>query len=315
MTNSIRIGVAGAGVFGAYHAEKFAARGDAVVAGVYDIDPARAKALAERCGATPFQDYDKLLQNTDAIIIASPATSHFALAEEALNNRRHLLVEKPLALSRAEADMLVDRAAAAKVVLQVGHQERYVCEAAGLFANNTAPVRIECVRRVRRTGRCEDVSVAFDLMVHDIDIVQRLTKSNICSVRAEGDENEITAELLLENGTFVSIVAGRRAYEPERRMAIVYEDRVLEFDFINRVLTDLTAQRQIADFGSEDGPLALHDPLAHSASLFIDAIRGEPGAYVTGLDGRICVDWAGKIEAAAGFSVLEAHNIHERLRA
>lgn len=315
MKDGIRIGVAGAGVFGAYHAEKFAARTDAVVTGVYDVDFTRAQTLAGRWGAASFKDYAKFLQNIDAVIIAAPATCHFGLAEEALCEKRHLLVEKPLSLTLSEAETLIDAAATAKVVLQVGHQERYVCEAAGLFADTRAPMRIECVRRVRRTGRCEDVSVAFDLMVHDIDIVQRLTKSEACSIRAEGDEHEITAELVLENGTLVSLVAGRRAREPERRMTIAYEDRALGFDFVDRSLTDLTAQRRLAVYVADDGALALRDPLAHGAALFIAAIQGEPCAYVTGQDGRACVDWAGRIEEAAGLMERQTTELRERLHA
>lgn len=315
MNDSIRIGVAGAGVFGGYHAAKFAQQDGAVVSSIYDINPGRAEALAARHAAASFKDYGMFLNSIDAVIIAAPATNHFALAEEALNRKLHLLVEKPLALSSDEAEVLVEHAAIANVVLQVGHQERYACEAAGLFADARAPLRVECVRRVRRTGRCEDVSVVFDLMVHDIDIVQQLTRSPLCNIRAEGDEDEIAAELILESGTLVSLAAGRRATEPERRMTVVYDDRAVEFDFFNRVLTDLTERRRIGDFRNGDAPLALHDPLAHSAALFVAAIRGEAGAYVNGRDGRACVEWAEKIEEAAGLSRLQMDDRRERLRA
>lgn len=307
--------MAGAGVFGGYHAAKFAAREGAVVAGVYDIDATRAEALAARHGAATFKDYAKFLQNIDAVIIAAPATSHFALAEEALDCKRHLFVEKPLALSADEADALVQHASAAGVVLQVGHQERYVCDAVGLFADARAPLRIECVRRVRRTGRCEDVSVAFDLMVHDIDIVQQLTKSAVRSLRAEGDEDDLVAELALDSGTLVSLAAGRCSEEPERRMTVAYDDHVKEFDFFNRILIDRTTGRRIGEFANGGTPLALCDPLAHGAGLFLAAIRGEPCAYVNGRDGRACVDWAERIEQAAGLSDLQAIDLREWMRA
>lgn len=315
MTDRVRIGLAGAGVFGAYHAEKFAAHDGAVVSGVFDIDFSRAGALADRCNAAPCENYRELLQNADAIVIATPATSHFTLAQEALSNGRHLLVEKPLAMSVEQADALIRLAAANRVALQVGHQERYVCQAAGLFGDAQAPNRLECVRRVPRTGRCEDVSVAFDLMVHDIDIVRKLARSDVCSLRAEGDENEIAAEIILENGAVVSLLASRRARAPERRMAVSYADRFIEFDFINRTMIESTAPDQAAAIDQNGAALALRDPLAYGAALFIAAVRGETSDYVTGADGRACIEWADRIEKAAGLLGRPGIDLRERLRA
>ncbi len=315
MTDSVRIGVAGAGVFGAYHAAKFTAHPDAVVAGVFDIDAARANDLASRCGAEAFRNYRKFLANVDAVIVAAPATRHFALAEEALNCGRHLLVEKPLALSVDQADALVGAAKARGLVLQVGHQERYVCAAAGLFSKTKAPTRIESVRLVPKTGRCEDVSVVFDLMVHDIDIIQQLTKSTLCSISAEGDEHEITAEAVLDSGVVVFMRAGRGAYAPERRMTITSDEGVVEFDFIDRRLKRQNGINETVECETDDAPLALHDPLAHGAALFVGAIRGQAQGYVTGADGRACVDWALRIEEAAGLAMPPVVEIRERMRA
>lgn len=314
MTDSVKIGVVGAGVFGSFHAAKFAAQDNAILAGIFDIDAERAAALADQFGSRAYARFGSLLDNVDGVVIATPATRHFALALEAIDNSRHLLVEKPLAITTDEADALIARARDRDVVLQVGHQERYVCEAAGVLAQVETPIRIECVRRVPYTGRCEDVTVAFDLMVHDIDIVQQLTKASITNARAHGSADEISAEILLDNGAVVALNACRRAEAPERRMTVVYRDGIVEFDYIKRTLGGRGGSTDIDSIGGDAPPLALSDPLAHGAGLFLAAVQGRTNAIVTGEDGRACVQWAEQIEHAAGIGVNAAPH-RERMRA
>ena len=313
MKDSVRIGVVGAGVFGSYHAAKFAANPRADFVGVFDIDAERAGALAAQHGARAYFQFADLLKNVDGVVIAAPATLHYALALQALEAGKHLLVEKPLATTFAEADALVKRARARRRVLQVGHQERYVCDAAGIFDREDIPVRIECVRRGPHSGRCEDVSVAFDLMVHDIDIVQKLAGTEVSALRAQGFEDEISAEVVLANGCVVSLNACRSAPEAERKMVVVYRDGIVAFDFIKRKVKRGAKE---TDLSAADAPLALRDPLAHGADLFLKAIAGEDGAIVTGEDGGACVAWAAQIEEAAGLlHGADAARYAERMRA
>ncbi len=307
------MGIVGAGVFGSYHAAKFADRDDVTLSAVFDTSFERATALALKHDAKPYQDYREFLLHIDAVVIAAPASDHAMLAETALQRGRHCFVEKPLALTVDAVDRLIARAKKKRLVLQVGHQERYVCEAVGLLARDIKPLRIECVRRVPFTGRCNDVSVAYDLMVHDLDTVRQLSGANVTNVHAEGDADEMSAELIMDNGTLAVIHAGRRSKTSERRMTVIYEDGVIDFDFIRRTLSNSTPAVLKADFTASQTPLAIRDPLAYGAKLFVEAIREAKHPVVCGQAGRVTVEWAQKIEEAAQLTHEEA--TVKRLRA
>lgn len=302
MTERIRIGVAGAGVFGGYHCGKIADLTRAELVGVYDIDRQRAKALADRFGARAIEEFPALLDEADAIVIAAPAFAHYALAHEALTAGKHVFLEKPIALNVAEASRLIDLAGANGVVLQVGHQERYVAEAAGLLDRPASPVKIECRRQTSASGRCEDVSVVLDLMIHDLDLVRKLTGAEIETVAASGDAHAAQAELHLNNGAVVSLTASRRASAPERRMTLIYDDGVIEFDFVNRKAANTTPTPLRSDFDGDALPLAFRDPLAFGANAFVAAIDSRTAPQVTGEDGRRALEWALAIENAAGIN-------------
>jgi len=315
VTKRIRIGVAGAGVFGGYHCNKISDLEAAELAGVFDIDMARAAALADKHKTTSVKSFGALLDEVDAVIIAAPAIAHFDLADAALRAGRHVFVEKPIALTTREASQLISRAQASGAVLQVGHQERYVADAAGLFDRKTAPVKVNCVRQTSSSGRCEDVSVVLDLMIHDIDLIRKLTGADIASVTATGDTHAVEAELMLSNGTSVMLTASRCSATPERRMNLVYEDGLIEFDFVNRKAINTTPSPLQAHFSDDDLPLAFRDPLAFGAKAFVDAIANNTAPIVPGEDGRLALEWALAIEKAAGLVQPQQTMTSERLRA
>lgn len=315
MTKPIRIGVAGAGVFGGHHCAKFAAHEAALLAGVHDIDTTRMNALAARFDVPAFADYAALIEAADAIVIAAPASAHFDLARKALAAGRHVFIEKPIALETAEADGLIRLARAKGAVLQVGHQERYVAEAAGLLSRARSPVKIDCVRRTAASGRCEDVSVMLDLMVHDLDLIRKLTAADLDEVTASGDAHHARAELLLSNGAVVNIEASRRAEAPERRMTLVYEDGVIEFDFVRRSISNTTPAALDCCIAGDAAPLACTDPLGYGAAAFLSAIRSGTAPAVSGEDGRHALDWARRIETAARAGLAAESEARERLRA
>ncbi|WP_411819726.1 Gfo/Idh/MocA family oxidoreductase [Hyphococcus formosus] len=317
MTTSLSVGVAGAGVFGGYHAAKYDANPHARLNAIFDIDHHRAQALGSRFAAPAFSNFEQFLDaGLDAVIIAAPATAHFELAESALNAGMHVFVEKPISLEPEDADRLISIAEEKARILQVGHQERYVAATAGLFNRKRSPIKIDCIRGTGASGRCEDVSVILDLMVHDIDIVRKLTGAEIKNVSANGSPHEARADLTLSNDTIVSLKASRRASAPQRRMTLVYQDGIIDFDFINREISNTTPVAIELDFDQENAPLALRDPLSFGANEFVEAALNGRQPIVSGADGREAVAWARMIEKSAGiYAQALEDNLLERKRA
>ncbi len=311
---TLKLGVAGAGVFGSYHAAKIDALGDAALAGVYDTDHSRAEALASKFDARAFDDFGAFLEGLDGVVISAPAIAHFELGEAALNAGKHVFIEKPVATSTSAARALAKLAAEKRLVLQAGHQERYVCEAIGLFSRARSPQRIECVRHVPFTGRCGDVSAVLDLMVHDIDLIRRLTGADLLNVSADGDGEQVAAELFLSTGTLAVLSARRSAKTSKRGMTIVYDDGVIDFDFIRRTLTNTTGSPISSVFDAGAAPLAVRDPLAYGAELFANGVRRGKTLGVGGEDAAKTVEWARKIEQAAGIDAARDIDLRKRVR-
>ena len=315
MSAKVRVGVVGAGVFGGYHAAKIAGHDSAELTTIYDIDRRRASELAKRHAATAANSFEEIIAQTDALIIAAPASEHFNIAKRAMLRSRHILVEKPIALSTDEADELIQISKAKNVVLQVGHQERFVCQSAGLLPVLDEPIRIDCVREVAATGRCEDVSVIFDLMIHDIDIVRQMTGAEIVRSKVSGDYNDIFAELLLENGAVITLKASRRSLSPKREITISQNSGVISFNFVDHELSVNGAEELHRRFAKFDRNSILRDPIAHEDDLFISAVANAERPAVTGKEALASVAWAQHIEFESGIATMPEQEFVKELQA
>ncbi|GAB4532593.1 MAG: Gfo/Idh/MocA family oxidoreductase [Amphiplicatus sp.] len=287
----IRAGVAGAGVFGGYHAQKYAALDGVRLTAVYDIDASRARALARRLGAEPFDDYAAFLAAVDVLTVAAPASAHYDLARQALIAGKSVLVEKPLALDLAHADELIALAARRGLTLQVGHQERFVAEALGLFAR-PRPQEVWCARRNPPSGRGEDVSVVLDLMIHDLDLVRRLGLGALAAISASGGYDEATAELVFDSGATATLTASRAAVASDRRMRLLYKDGLVEVDFAARAVSGAPVAGRF-----DAAAPALADPLGYGVGKFVRAATTGGPPEIPGEAGRAALEWAMMIEA------------------
>src|SRR3984885_8193256 len=238
----LRVGVAGAGHFGRYHALKVAASSRTQLSGIYDTHLERAKTLGWEAGAKEM-DFEALLAASDALIVAAPARAHHDLASQALRAGKHVLVEKPIAATLAQADELGALAKQHDLVLQVGHLERFSAAYQAMAGKVSAPLYIEATRIAPFKPRGTDVSVILDLMIHDLDLVLALVDSEIESVDAIGaavaspHEDIANARLRFRNGAVATITASRISPRTERRMRIFAQDRYLAADFAARKLT------------------------------------------------------------------------------
>ncbi|MEM9738365.1 MAG: Gfo/Idh/MocA family oxidoreductase, partial [Pseudomonadota bacterium] len=244
----LKIGVAGAGVFGNYHAQKAAASVRSELVGIFDLDLERARSVADPFGASPFDSYASLLNEVDAIVVAVPATHHAALVGQGLAADKHVLVEKPLALDAITARKLAGEAVTRGKVLQVGHQERFVAKAMGIFSIDETPLRLESVRAgpPPQAGRAGDVSVIWDLMIHDLDLAACLIGREFVNVQASGDRistaflDEATAEFEFVSGGSAWLRASRAQEARERTMKVVYPSGEIWVDFLTRQVQNTT---------------------------------------------------------------------------
>ena len=305
----LRMGLVGAGHFGRFHALKIAAAPRAQFVGVSDPDAARAMAVAREAGGAPVMALDALLAACEAVVIAAPAELHHALATQALEAGCHVLVEKPIAATLAEADSLAELAAARGRVLQVGHLLRFSAEHRAISSRITRPLYIEATRIAPYKPRGTDVSVILDLMIHDLDLVLSLVDSEIESVDALGaavssaSEDIANARVRFANGCVAAITASRISIKTERRMRLFSQEGYLSADF---------GARELVMIGRERGlPLPGTGGFKREAISWKDhdAMEAEHAGFVAAcLDGAaVLVDAAaGRRALAAALAVAEA---------
>jgi predicted dehydrogenase len=297
----LRIGVIGAGHFGRFHALKLATARRARLAAVHDRDPARAAAVAKEAGAPPC-DWPAIFATCDAVVIATPAETHFSLASEALQAGLHVLVEKPIAATLAEADALAALAATRGRVLQVGHLLRYSAEHRAISTRMQRPLYIDCLRIAPFKPRGTDVSVILDLMIHDLDLVLSLVASQIESVDAVGapvasaHEDIANARVRFANGCVATITASRISLKTERKMRLFSQEGYMSVDFGARKLMMIGRERGLPLPGTDGGRIEEITWKEH------DALEAEHAAFVAAiLDGAPVV-----VDAAAGRRALAA---------
>jgi len=309
MTSKLRAGVIGAGVFGGYHAAKWASFPDVVLAAVHDPHPDRALALAERHGAQPAADAEAFLAAVDLVSIASPAHTHAAWAMAALRAGKPVYIEKPLAVDLGEADAIAGEAARRGLVVACGFLERAAFRAIGLFDAPEAPLSLQAVRLGVASPRNRDVSVVLDLMIHDLDLALALGRGEPFAVESEdlGRDDEpmagrgldsARAEVTFDSGFTAAFSASRVAAAPERTMTLVYPSGSLRIDFLNGVFENTTSFALDPNFAATP---AGRDRLGASLAEFLRAVRGEvPRPLADAVDGVRALDLALAVEQAAG---------------
>ena len=285
---TLRIGIAGAGHFGRFHALKVAGSRRAQLAGLSDPDEARAAAVGREAGRAPAMPWPALLAACDAVIIAAPAEAHFSLAMEALDAGRHVLIEKPMAATLDQADQLAALAQENGRVLQVGHLLRYSAEHRAISARMTRPLYIEAARIAPFKMRGTDVSVILDLMIHDLDLVLALVDSPILTVDAIGaavssaHEDIANARVRFENGCIATITASRISLKTERKMRLFSEEGYLSADFVARKLVMIGRDRGLplpgtGGFRREETAWSEHDAMeAEHAAFIASCLDGAP---------------------------------------
>jgi predicted dehydrogenase len=314
------IGVVGTGALGRHHARHLASLEEARLVGVYDLDPACGRAVAEELETTSFPDLDALLDQVEAVTVAVPTPAHLAVGLRALERGVPVLMEKPLAATVDEADALIGAAQRGGLQLQVGHIERYnrALRAAEPYLNG--PRYIESLRLAPFQPRGTDVAVVLDLMIHDLDLVIHLTGgAEAIEVRASGlallssHLDLANARVEFNNGAVAMATASRVSRERIRRLRLFQPNGYLSLDLASgagefmrvrgdwqpgtgQALSDVVERIELA------APEA--DALRLELRSFVHAVQGEREVVVSGEEGRAALALALRVADAVRQSPL-----------
>jgi predicted dehydrogenase len=280
-------------------------------AGVFDIDADKSRAVAREFNSRAFESYKQLLDDVDAVTVATPTTTHHDVAMLALSESKHVFVEKPITQTAAEANDLCRAAEERKLVLQVGHIERFNPAILALERYQISPMFVESHRLAQFNPRGTDVAVVLDLMIHDIDIILSFVKSPVVRVDANGvavvsDSVDIAnARIQFENGCVANVTASRISQRKMRKMRLFQRNEYISIDFsegvseVFRLVGDdepnARGTLMLGELGSgthkrkivyEQPEVKEVNALKYELELFIDAIRQGKRPLVSGEDGR-----------------------------
>lgn len=323
--SALRLAIIGAGHLGRIHAKLAKSSEQFDVVGVADPSDAALKTVSEQLGLATYSDYTQLLGKIDAAIVAAPTMLHYEVASTLLRAGVHVLVEKPLATNPEQAGRLVQMARHHNRVLQTGHVERFNPVWTAAIPHLRQPKYIEGLRAGPYSGRSTDIGVVMDLMIHDLDLVLSLVRSEITHVSASGiavvGNHEDLAEARIEfaSGCIASLRVSRLATQASRRMQVFATDSYASIDFsasevqivkaneqvMNREvsLDQLSAaERMSAKDSIYGGLLQIETISAPSRNAILDeqndfalSIRSGVAPAVTGEDGFHAVDAASRV--------------------
>ncbi|NEQ81730.1 MAG: Gfo/Idh/MocA family oxidoreductase [Moorea sp. SIO2I5] len=290
----IKIGVIGVGNMGQHHARVLSLLKDVEIVGVADINVERGLNIASKYRVRFFEDYHDLLPYVEAVCIAVPTRLHHEVGMTCLQAGVHILIEKPIAASIAEAESLVNAAAESQCILQVGHIERFnpAFQELSKVLKTEQLLAVEAHRMSPYSDRANDVSVVLDLMIHDIDLLLELVASPVTRLTASGSRasdsgylDYVTATLGFANGIVGTVTASKVTHRKIRRIAAHCKNSLTEADFLNNeiLIHRQTTANYMTDYGQvlyrQDGLIekvytSNIEPLHAELEHFVNCVRG-----------------------------------------
>ncbi len=298
MSARLRAAVIGVGYLGNFHVQKYRSLDTVEVVGVADTDLDRATEVGDKYGVPAYADYRALLGQVDLVSIVTPPATHYEITLACLESGAHVLVEKPVTATVAEAEHLIAVASMRERAFQVGHLERFNPATIALRKLLDRPLRIEAQRHARYKKRGTEVDVVLDMMIHDIDIVlSLLDDSPLVDIAASGttvvtgDTDIAHARLTFANGCVAELSASRVSKEQVRTMNVHQAESYVSIDYSNHAVLVGTVDRggrkdESREVTFETRALTRTDVLMDEIRSFVQAVihGGEP--TVSGEDGR-----------------------------
>jgi len=287
--DKVRVGIIGVGYLGMQHARILSYLEEAELKGVADIDFKKALDIGNRHRVQYYENYENMLDEIDAAIVATPTSEHFSIAMKLLKEGKPVLVEKPITETVEQAEQLVSAAKKSKLILQVGHLERFNPAVEALENVISDPKFIEVQRLGSFSARSLDIDVVLDLMIHDLDIILSLIKDEVKAIRSSGihvlsEKIDIaSARLEFKSGCVATLTASRvhqgkvrklRIFEPTSCYSIDYIDQEVKIFPLNGRQTDIKSLK-----------IEKEEPLKKELKNFFRSIREGKTRKVTGEEG------------------------------
>jgi predicted dehydrogenase len=299
MAIELKAGVIGTGRLGTIHTRVYTEIPHIKLAGVCDTDINKAVAVAHQFNTRAFGDYKSLIPLVDIVSIATPTNTHFEIAKYAILNRKHVLIEKPITDNLRAARILMRLAKRKKVILQVGHVERF--NSAFLATQKLAlnPRFIECHRLSPFPNRSLDIGVVFDLMIHDIDIILGLVHSRLRRIDAVGVsvltpfEDIANVRLNFANGCTVNLTASRISDEPLRKIRIFLKDTYISLDYQSQEA--FCYKKEKTSIIKTAIPIEKEEPIKKEIESFCLCVRNNRKPVVSGIEAYEALKLATKI--------------------
>ncbi len=307
----LRAGVIGVGHLGQHHARLYASLPGSRLIAVNDHSAERAEIVANRHGARVCRSLDELLSQVDVVSVAVPTSAHYPVAKASLLAGKHVLVEKPIAVTLEEARELVRLADEKHCCLQVGHSERFNPVMQVMRPHIGRPVFIECHRLSSFSERGTDVDVILDLMIHDLDMVLSFDPGPVEDVQAAGVPvlsstiDIANARIQFKSGCVANLTASRVSTNKMRRLRLFQHDNYVSIDFQTRqgmICRRETGNNLKPTIGIEQLQGSEEEPLKLQLEAFLTAAATGSRPTVSGEDGAAALDLAHRVlNAIEGF--------------
>jgi len=285
----VRVGIIGVGYLGTQHARILSYLEEAELKGVADIDFKKAVEIGNRHGVAYYQNYEEMMGEIDAAIVATPTSEHHSISLNLLQNGKSVLVEKPITETVEQGEELVREANSSGLVLQVAHLERFNPAVEAVETMIREPRFIEVQRLGSFSSRSLDIDVVLDLMIHDLDIIMALIKDEVSIIRATGihvlsDKIDIANARLEFKGGCVATLTASRVHQGKVRKLRIFEPTVYySIDYIDQEVVVFPLDRRQTDIKTLR--IQKEEPLKKELRNFLDCIRLGKTSKVTGEEG------------------------------
>jgi len=286
--SKIRVGIIGVGYLGTQHARILSYLEEAELEAVADIDFQKALQIGNRHGVRYFQDYEEMIDDIDAAVVATDTSAHFSVSMSLLKQGKHVLVEKPITATVEQGEQLVEAATKNNLIFQVGHLERFNPAVEAVENMISEPKFIEVQRLGSFSARSLDIDVVLDLMIHDLDIILALIKDEVVAIKSSGihvvsEKTDIAnARLEFKSGCVATLTASRvhqgkvrklRIFEPTSYYSIDYIDQEVKIFPLDGRQTDIKTLK-----------IQKEEPLKRELKNFLACVETGKNTKVSGVE-------------------------------